>query len=309
MASYYSSPSIMTRQPTGSKLAKWVKGIGIPIVILGAILIGMLQIQAPPAAGPDAPSEDFSAARAMEKLKVIAKEPHPVGTPAHDEVRDYLMAELKALGLSPEIQETVALDRRGESRTLENIMVRLPGTDHSKALMLAAHYDSVPAAPGAADDGAAIAAMLETLRALQVSGPLKNDLIVLMTDGVNTWSAASSPVARSQYSAYGFFANADLTTTTNRLPPGYGNLSSSTDARNAIDQLTRETCTNMKAKGIVIYSVAFSTPGDAIDASGQQLIKDCASGPDKYFLASDAASLNSTFAAIAQGIGALRITK
>lgn len=183
MASYYSSPSIMTRQPTGSKLAKWVKGIGIPIVILGAILIGMLQIQAPPAAGPDAPSEDFSAARAMEKLKVIAKEPHPVGTPAHDEVRDYLMAELKAFGLSPEIQETVALDRRGESRTLENIMVRLPGTDPSKALMLAAHYDSVPAAPGAADDGAAIAAMLETLRALQVSGPLKNDLIVLMTDG------------------------------------------------------------------------------------------------------------------------------
>ncbi len=134
-------------------------------------------------------------------------------------------------------------------------------------------------------------------------------IVVLMTDGVNTWSAASSPVARSQYSAYGFFANADLTTTTNRLPPGYGNLSSSTDARNAIDQLTRETCANMKAKGIVIYSVAFSTPGDAIDASGQQLIKDCASGPDKYFLASDAASLNSTFAAIAQGIGALRITK
>ena len=135
-------------------------------------------------------------------------------------------------------------------------------------------------------------------------------IILLMTDGVNTWSSDSSiSPGRSQYSAYGYFSNADGTTTANRLPSGYGNLSSSTEARNAMDQLTRETCTNIKAKGIVIYSVAFSTPGDAIDASGQQLIKDCASSPDKYFLASDAASLNSTFAAIAQGIGELRITK
>ncbi len=135
-------------------------------------------------------------------------------------------------------------------------------------------------------------------------------VIVLMTDGVNTWSSDGdiSP-GRSQYSVYGYFTNADGTTTTNRLPSGYGNLSTSTDARNAMDQLTRETCTNAKAKGIVIYSVAFSTPGDAIDASGQQLIKDCASSADKYFLASDASSLNASFEAIAKGIGEMRITR
>jgi Flp pilus assembly protein TadG len=134
-------------------------------------------------------------------------------------------------------------------------------------------------------------------------------IIVLMTDGVNTWSSSGSPVVRSQYSAYGYFTNADGTTTTNRLPSGYNNLQTSDDARAAMDQLTRETCTNMKAKNVVIYSVAFSTPGNAIDTSGQQLIKDCASSPDKYFLASDAASLNSTFTAIAAGIGTLRITR
>lgn len=183
MASYYSSPSIRTGYQTGSKLAKWIKGIGIPLLLIGAILVGILQIQAPQAVGPDAPLTEFSAARAMEKVKVIAKEPHPVGSPAHAEVRDYLMAELKGLGLHPEIQEIVALDRHDQSWTLENIMVRIPGTDNSKALMIAAHYDSVPTAPGAADDGAAIAAMLETVRALQGSGPLRNDLIVLMTDG------------------------------------------------------------------------------------------------------------------------------
>nr|WP_255807699.1 M20/M25/M40 family metallo-hydrolase [Cohnella mopanensis] len=62
-------------------------------------------------------------------------------------------------------------------------MARIPGTDNSKAVMIAAHYDSVAGGPGAADDGAGIAAMLETVRALQVSGPLKNNLLLLMTDG------------------------------------------------------------------------------------------------------------------------------
>ncbi|MGH4026587.1 MAG: M28 family peptidase, partial [Pseudonocardiaceae bacterium] len=54
-------------------------------------------------------------------------------------------------------------------------------------------YDSVPAGPGASDDGAAIAAMLETVRALGSTGlgsnglgstePLRNDLVLLLTDG------------------------------------------------------------------------------------------------------------------------------
>ncbi len=143
-------------------------------------------------------------------------------------------------------------------------------------------------------------------------------VVVLMTDGVNTWghetrytngTSTIYTTGNSEYSAYGYFQNADGSGTGSRLPSGYATLSTSADARNAMDQLTTETCTNMKAKGVVIYAVAFSTPGDAIDASGQSLIKNCASGSDKYFLASDAASLNAAFVSIAQGIGGLRITR
>jgi hypothetical protein len=46
-----------------------------------------------------------------------------------------------------------------------------------------AHYDSVEAAPGAADDGAGIAAILETVRSLRAGAPLVRDVIVLFTDG------------------------------------------------------------------------------------------------------------------------------
>ncbi|WP_238395725.1 M20/M25/M40 family metallo-hydrolase [Pontibacter pudoricolor] len=46
-----------------------------------------------------------------------------------------------------------------------------------------AHYDSQPNTLGAADDGAGIAAMLETARAIKQGEPLQNDVIFLMTDG------------------------------------------------------------------------------------------------------------------------------
>ncbi|GAA0400350.1 hypothetical protein GCM10008933_33640 [Paenibacillus motobuensis] len=116
---------------------------------------------------------------------MIAREPHPSGSSAHAQVRDYIIAELEHLGLHPEIQEANVAPgvSKRYSGKLENIVVRIPGTNSSKPLMLAAHYDSVATAPGAADDGSGVAAMLETARALQASSPLKNDLILLMTDG------------------------------------------------------------------------------------------------------------------------------
>ncbi|MFX3632723.1 MAG: M20/M25/M40 family metallo-hydrolase [Candidatus Pristimantibacillus sp.] len=166
------------------KLRIWGRRILIPVIVASSILIGLLQIQSTPPAELNAPDDHFSAERAMEKLYIIAKEPHPLNSPAHDDVRDYLLSELQALGLNPEIQKTDALsDLSGRSGVIENIITRIPGTDNSKAVMIAAHYDSVPSAQGAADDGAGIAAMLETARAVQASGSLKNDLILLMTDG------------------------------------------------------------------------------------------------------------------------------
>jgi Zn-dependent M28 family amino/carboxypeptidase len=45
-----------------------------------------------------------------------------------------------------------------------------------------AHYDTVQDAPGASDDGAGVATMLETLRALKAGPPLKNDVSFLFTE-------------------------------------------------------------------------------------------------------------------------------
>ena len=110
----------------------------------------------------------------MQHLAVIARQAHPSGSPAHDEVRDYITQQLVALGLAPELQSTAAV---------KNILARLKGTNNSRAVLLVGHYDTVKGAPGAGDDGSAVVVLLETLRALKAAPPLGNDVIVLFTDG------------------------------------------------------------------------------------------------------------------------------
>ena len=53
----------------------------------------------------------------------------------------------------------------------------------SRAVLLVAHYDSVPTAAGAADDGSGVAALLEAARAQRAGPPPRNDVIFLFTDG------------------------------------------------------------------------------------------------------------------------------
>lgn len=158
--------------------------IGFLFILMLAAL--SIYVQRPPAPVPaNAPGTEFSSTRAMQHLNVIARKPHPVGSAEHAQVRDYLVSQLNALGLHPEVQNATSVDQRGvpyRAATVDNIVARLGGTANSKALMLVGHYDSMPTAPGASDDGSAVVAILETLRALKEGAPLKNDLIVLFSD-------------------------------------------------------------------------------------------------------------------------------
>lgn len=131
-------------------------------------------------------------------------------------------------------------------------------------------------------------------------------VIVLMTDGENTWSANNGVIGKSQYSAYGYFKNPNGTTAAGRLPTG-SNPSTSTQARAAIDALTQESCENAK-KDLTIYTIGFSTPGDPIDAQGLALLKSCATSAAHAFVANDEKSLIDAFKAIGAGIGELRLT-
>ncbi len=121
---------------------------------------------------------DEAVANARRHLEVIAREPHPSGSQANASVRTYLRGQLAALDLDVDVDTW----SRG-ALELTNLAVRFPGTDATGALLVLAHYDSVSRGPGAADDGSGCVAILELARALSDAPPLRQDVILLLTDG------------------------------------------------------------------------------------------------------------------------------
>jgi Peptidase family M28 len=163
-----------------------IERLAIAVLFIALCIVFAERVSRPPVAAPaSAPLTEFSAERAMTHLLAIAQRPHPIGSTEHDRVRDYLVAQLSNLGLDPQIQNATGVGTRyADAGRVQNILARMPGRQSGgRAVLLVAHYDSVEAGPGAADDGAGTAAILETVRALRAGAPLLHDIIVLFTDG------------------------------------------------------------------------------------------------------------------------------
>lgn len=130
------------------------------------------------------PLTEFSTERALIQLKEISKNPHYVGAKEHKIVRDYIISELKKLGLQTEIQEQIAIKKWRAGTNTFNILAKIKGADSSKSLLLLSHYDSgVHSSLGASDAGSGIVTILEGIRAyLATNKQPKNDIIILFTD-------------------------------------------------------------------------------------------------------------------------------
>ncbi len=163
-----------------------VKGVLVFAVLCA---VGALSLFTLPAPLDVAPDSGFDTDAAMKHLRFIAAEPRPVGSKHHRAVCEYLVQQFQSLGLETEVQETRFRARRmlrGLPIEVRNVVARLRGTaGTSRAVMLAAHYDSTPAlaaaSRGAGDDGAAVAALIEVARNLALDRP-RNDIIFLITD-------------------------------------------------------------------------------------------------------------------------------
>ncbi|WP_375461233.1 pilus assembly protein TadG-related protein [uncultured Enterovirga sp.] len=138
-----------------------------------------------------------------------------------------------------------------------------------------------------------------------------NKVIVLMTDGDNTWTSnPTSPSAKSLYSAYGYFRNGDGIGPNSRLPPANANPTSDAHARAAMDALTLEGCRNAATSpsNVVVYTVGFSATGSPISQQSIDMLRTCAGSADRAYVANDSTALQAVFKKIAADIGALRLT-
>jgi hypothetical protein len=171
-----------------TRLAAWLAALA------GALIVAVIVSQPPSPVAADAPADTFSAHRAYVDVQAIAQAPHPTGSGENARVRAYLTARLAAIGLTVSDQP-VPLSAKGRDRLRAwgepgaeaarpvNIVGVLPGLDRTvPAVALMAQYDTVAGSPGAADDGAGVAAILEIARSLRADAPLQRDVVVVLTD-------------------------------------------------------------------------------------------------------------------------------
>ncbi len=163
------------------------RGLMLALSGVALLLAVTLWVYRPPAPqGAQAPLTVFSAHRASAILQDLVGGgiPHPMGSPANARLREAIVRRLSALGYSIELQTGFVCNDGGVCGSPVNIIAgRRGAAAEDGTLLLSAHYDSVPAGPGASDDGAGVAALLEIARILAVRPPPARPIVLLLTDG------------------------------------------------------------------------------------------------------------------------------
>ena len=187
MAQAYSSRQTGTHSLVPAVPTDTIIGIAVVITIALISFTALYQETPPDKVAANAPAAVFSSGRAVKQLEQISRNPHPLGSLEHERVGARVVQELVALGLNPTVQKATAVSAEPgntlHAATVRNIVAELKGVENERAVLLVAHYDTVPNSPGASDDGYGVATLLETLRALKSGPPLKNDVVALFTDG------------------------------------------------------------------------------------------------------------------------------
>lgn len=142
-------------------------------------------------------ADRFSAERAFGHVQQLAQRPHPPGSADHARVREYILAELRRIGLTPEVQTTTGVGTRyALAGRVHNVLARIPGTTPGgPAVLLMTHYDGVWAGPSTADATSATAALLDVARILK-SERHTHDVIILLADGEEAGLLGAAAFAR-----------------------------------------------------------------------------------------------------------------
>lgn len=169
------------------------KGIILFLSIILSVVLGITSLYTP---RPKSEESGFSTEIAKEHIKEISREVHSIQQPeALGRVREYIVNELKELGLEPEIFTYEDVESsKGGIYDINNIYAKIDGKngEDGSYIMLASHYDSSPKkrsgedgeSKGAADAGYGVSTILEIVRVIKESGQdLENGIKILITDG------------------------------------------------------------------------------------------------------------------------------
>ncbi|CAI5759065.1 unnamed protein product [Candida verbasci] len=102
-------------------------------------------------------------------LENISKTEHSYGSIGNQQVHDYLESRIKELASDYDFEISKHFFKNNGVHYYEsnNLLVRINGTEDWPALLLSAHYDSVPSSYGVTDDGMGIACLLGVLESIK----------------------------------------------------------------------------------------------------------------------------------------------
>lgn len=129
-------------------------------------------------------TSSFSNEKALAHVEQLSLQQHAVGFPGHTNALNYVISELKRLGLETITQEGYTAGNWGNLSKATNVLARIKGSEEGKALLLLSHYDSNPHSSfGASDAASGVATILEGVRAFLAENKTpKNDIIILISD-------------------------------------------------------------------------------------------------------------------------------
>ncbi len=143
-------------------------------------------------------------------------------------------------------------------------------------------------------------------RTLSNSAPFKegasysadvSKVLVLLSDGNNMVKERDGNVGGSDFSAYGYLINERLEGTDDHSDQG--------DILDAMDELTLEACSNIKAKGIRVITIRL----DLTDDRSEKILSQCASSPRDYMNASNSQELANAFQKITEEVTQLYLSR
>ncbi len=119
--------------------------------------------------------------------------PHPWGSPRSHPAAEYVAAQLREAGLTEvRLQEFESQGIRGT-----NVIGVLRAPD-PELVVLGAHHDTAPEAPGAYDDGGGVGVLIETARAWAREPSRTRTLVFASFDGEEAWSTGKTTTAGSR---------------------------------------------------------------------------------------------------------------
>lgn len=173
------------KQPRALPAPSRVSAVAI-LAVIAALVASAVIASRPPAVSSTPSTDAFDTKRTLEHLEQIARGPSPISSAANDRNRDYLLQELRELGIDAEVHSGVGVRTFGDqvvAGRADNVVATIPGSDPTGQLVLAAHYDSTPTTPGTSDDKMSVAVILEVARHLSEGEAPRNDVLLLLSDG------------------------------------------------------------------------------------------------------------------------------